>query len=187
MKIQAETATLSGAVIADNHANAEGNRFVDFINPTGDFVVEYSGGDQIVGLSLNGSGDVVGKRVVADGFNNPLDLTEHLPTGRLYVADSDGITLLEPIDADSGGLSPETIDSTDSLIFGPDAYPDDISVPELFLEDKLTPTQSITNPTPISSITADPSANISRSKTTFDVFDTASNNVAEVATNTGLG
>ncbi|MEM9149724.1 MAG: carbohydrate-binding protein [Cyanobacteria bacterium P01_F01_bin.3] len=66
-------------------------------NLTGDLLVaEYSGGDRILSLSLDGSGNVIGSREVESGFRDPLDLIEHQPTGRLYVVDISGITALTP-------------------------------------------------------------------------------------------
>ena len=59
-------------------------------------VAEYSGGDRILSLSLDGSGNVIGSREVESGFRDPLDLIEHQPTGRLYVVDISGITALTP-------------------------------------------------------------------------------------------
>ena len=61
-------------------------------------VCEYSRGDDIVGLKLDGSGNVVEKIVVATGFNNPLDLAVHSPSGRLYVQSlgSNTIDMLTP-------------------------------------------------------------------------------------------
>ncbi|MEM9091614.1 MAG: GDSL-type esterase/lipase family protein, partial [Cyanobacteria bacterium P01_F01_bin.53] len=59
-------------------------------------VTEYSGGDQIRSLTFDANGNVTGDDVIATGFNNPLDLIEHTPSGRLYVVDDGGITLLTP-------------------------------------------------------------------------------------------
>jgi len=59
-------------------------------------VTEYSGGDQIRSLVLDASGSVVDDEVIATGFSNPLDIIEHTASGRLYVIDDTGITLLTP-------------------------------------------------------------------------------------------
>lgn len=71
-------------------------------------VTQYSGGDNIVALSFDGSGNVSGDKVpiVESGsFGDPLDITENPSTGFLYVSSYDelgnhpkgaGITLLRP-------------------------------------------------------------------------------------------
>lgn len=69
-------------------------------------ITEYSGGNDILVLELDASGAVVGTTRLADAFgqallfNDPLDLVEHGPSGRIYVASlGDGsITLLDPTD-----------------------------------------------------------------------------------------
>ena len=67
-------------------------------------VAEYSGGDRILALTPGGNGDIADAFTIADGFDNPLDITVHEPTGRIYVAeqrnrgngDDDRIILLQP-------------------------------------------------------------------------------------------
>ena len=67
-------------------------------------VVEYSGGDRILALTPEADGTISGATVVASGFNNPLDLTVHEPSGRIYLAEQldrgsgtdDRLILLEP-------------------------------------------------------------------------------------------
>lgn len=61
-------------------------------------VVEWSGGDRVVGLRANSEGDIVDNFVVASGFNNPLDVAVHAPTGNVYVEQfSGGLVLLKPV------------------------------------------------------------------------------------------
>lgn len=63
-------------------------------------VAEWSGGDRIVGLTLNQSGQVVSNFVVADGFSNPIDIAVHDNTGNIIVAEmgaSGEITVLSPV------------------------------------------------------------------------------------------
>jgi len=50
-------------------------------------VGEWSGGDRIVGLTLNGSGQVLSSFVVVDGLTNPIDITVHEETGSLIIAE----------------------------------------------------------------------------------------------------
>ena len=67
-------------------------------------VAEYSAGNDILWLKLDANGNVVGSDVLKDAsgtpltLNDPLDLVEHAPSGRIYVATlgNGGITLLTP-------------------------------------------------------------------------------------------
>ncbi len=56
---------------------------------------ESSGGDRILGLQVDAAGNVMGANVIADGFNNPLDVAVHGPSGRIYVVNSRGSFNLE--------------------------------------------------------------------------------------------
>lgn len=51
-------------------------------------VVEYSGGDRVVGLHVNNAGEIVSNFVVASGLTNPLDVIVHEPTGSLFVVNT---------------------------------------------------------------------------------------------------
>ena len=74
-------------------------------------VAEYSQGDRIVGLKLDDQGNVVQDFVLATGFNNPLDVAVHEPSGNVYVANfgseaslsDDEIILLRAQPDDTGG------------------------------------------------------------------------------------
>lgn len=63
-------------------------------------VARYSAGDDIMAVHLNSAGQVVGSSIFADDLINVLDLTEHTPSGRIYVAQFRGfdskITMLTP-------------------------------------------------------------------------------------------
>ncbi|MBD1911315.1 MULTISPECIES: Ig-like domain-containing protein [unclassified Leptolyngbya] len=48
-------------------------------------ITEYSAGDDIIALTLDASGNVAAKNVLASGFANPLDLIENTATGDIYV------------------------------------------------------------------------------------------------------
>lgn len=50
-------------------------------------VTEYSGGDDILGLTLDNNGNIVGASPVITGLTNPLDLAEDRQTGNLYIAE----------------------------------------------------------------------------------------------------
>lgn len=68
--------------------------------------VRYSGGDDIIALSLDSQGDVAESITGIEGFGrlvNPVDLIEDPSTGSIYVAEFGGkrITLLRPASADS--------------------------------------------------------------------------------------
>ena len=71
-------------------------------------VVEYSGGDDILALTPDASGNIIDSFRLASGFTNPIDLVEHPNTGNIYVAElgegnfgevggGNGITLLSAI------------------------------------------------------------------------------------------
>ena len=69
-------------------------------------VTRYSGGDDILVLAPAPGGGIAETVSGIDGFRqfiDPLDLTEHVPTGRLYVAEYGGqrLTLLRPKPAPS--------------------------------------------------------------------------------------
>jgi hypothetical protein len=71
-------------------------------------VCRYSGGDDILALSLDPTGAVAEAVSGIDGFTrlmDPLDLAEHVATGNLYVAEfqTKRVTLLRP---KAGGVSP---------------------------------------------------------------------------------
>ena len=67
-------------------------------------VVEFSGGDDILAIKLNADGTVASKQQIFGGLYNPIDITSHDSSGKLYVAEfGDGstgaggkITLLTP-------------------------------------------------------------------------------------------
>lgn len=63
-------------------------------------VARYSAGDDIMAIKLNSAGQVVGSSIFADNLINVLDLTEHIPSGRIYAAQFRGfdskITMLSP-------------------------------------------------------------------------------------------
>jgi hypothetical protein len=95
-------------------------------------VAEYSGGDRLLGLRLDADGNIVEDFIVASRFDNPLDVVEHGPSGRLYVSQfgneldptDDVITLLTP---NTGGgdtpggeiaiVNPARIPDDDRLVF----------------------------------------------------------------------
>lgn len=63
-------------------------------------VTRYSAANDIVAVHVNNAGQVVGSSVFADNLVNPLDLIEHIPSGRIYVAEFRGfdskISMLTP-------------------------------------------------------------------------------------------
>lgn len=64
-------------------------------------VVRYNANQDVVVLQLDGAGKIVAQTTGLPGltgFDDPLDITVHVPTGRLYVAELGGqrITLLRP-------------------------------------------------------------------------------------------
>lgn len=71
-------------------------------------VVRYSGGDDIIVLTPGGANqDIIDDETGIDGFtgfNNPLDLTENLTNGHIYVSEYGGsdITLLRPVGSTGG-------------------------------------------------------------------------------------
>ncbi len=85
-------------------------------------VTEYSRNDLVRGLRLDENGEVVESFVVAEQFNNPLDLVEDPGTGRLYVIEfgaesdlaDDQITLLKPLEGPSG--LPVAVDDAYSVV-----------------------------------------------------------------------
>ncbi|WP_342074904.1 carbohydrate-binding protein [Yoonia sp. SS1-5] len=99
-------------------------------NLNGAFLVtEYSGGDRVLALTFNPDGSVVDSFEVAGGFNNPLDLAVHEPSGRIYVAENvsrgsltdDRITLLTP-DAPPSAPSNALVFAEDDPLPGSDAF-----------------------------------------------------------------
>ncbi|HET6251233.1 MAG TPA: Ig-like domain-containing protein [Tepidisphaeraceae bacterium] len=72
--------------------------------------VRFSGGDDILALTLDSKGDVVESITGIEGFNrliNPVDLIEDTATGSIYVAEFGGkrITLLRPVPPGGGALT----------------------------------------------------------------------------------
>ena len=71
-------------------------------------VVRYSGGDDIVALSVGGKGEITDLTIGIEGlrqFLDPLDLTQDPKTGRIYVAEYKGqkLTLVRPKPANPDG------------------------------------------------------------------------------------
>ena len=85
-------------------------------------VTRYSQNDDLITLFPDGANgdigtDYAGSEIPGfNGFNNPLDLTEDLTNGNIYVADSNGITLLRPVGS-VGTPLPDIVVNESSLIF----------------------------------------------------------------------
>jgi glucose/arabinose dehydrogenase len=70
-------------------------------------VVRYSAGNDIVSIQLDAEGNVVDSAIFASDLVNPLDLVEHTPSGRIYLAEFRGfeskISMFTPTGESSGG------------------------------------------------------------------------------------
>lgn len=91
---------LKGAIIVTRYSQRDDLITLFPDGPDGDIGTDYDG-NEIPGFS---------------GFNNPLDLTEDLRNGNIYVADSNGITLLRPVGS-AGNPTPDIVLTGNELIF----------------------------------------------------------------------
>lgn len=74
-------------------------------------VVRYSAGNDIVSIQLDAQGNVVDSAIFASDMVNPLDLIEHGPSGRIYVAEFRGfeskISMFTP-EGNGSGTPPDS-------------------------------------------------------------------------------